>query len=276
MESLLATIEFERQGPVGRALGKAFFNPIANVLPPAMLRAALKFGKSELALANWKDPGGWRSMVISYNGRPHQLADKILVSGGKMSRALRNRRRLAGAVIAKLIDESARKPAHVLCLGAGPGHIISDALCKAKSPATATLVDISSDAFAYGQELSRKLGLADRMKFILGDAREVKGMLAQPPDVVKMLGLCEYLTDEQIRSIVRAIAEVMPKGSAIVTNSLSDAHGTDPFFRRVFGLNMIYRTPRQLQELIEPSGFGDYQLLAEPLGVYSVMVARRV
>lgn len=276
MESLLKEIEFERQGPLGRALGKFLFNPFANFMPAPLMRAMLKFGKSELAMANWRDPGGWRSMVISYNGRPRQIADKILVGAGKMSRALRNRRRLAGAIIAHLVDASPRQPAHVLCLGAGPGHIISDALCKAKSPATATLVDISSDAFDYGQELARKLGLSDRMKFILGDARNVKQMLGQAPDVVKMLGLCEYLSDDQIRSIVQAVAEVMPKGTSIVTNSLSAAHGTDPFFRRVFGLNMIYRSPQQLQDLITPAGFGGYKLFAEPLGVYNVMVATRV
>ena len=275
MESLLSQIEFERSSGLLRAIRAAVFNPFANFLPSKLMRAALRFGKSELAMSNWKDPGGWRSMVISYNGQPTQVADKLLVGAGTMSRALRNRRRLAAAVLARLIDASPRQPAHVLCLGAGPGHIISDALCKARPDATATLVDLSSDAFDYGRELARKLGLSDRIKFVLGDARNIKTMLAQPPDIVKLLGLCEYLTDEQIASIVRAAAEVMPPGATIVTNSLSMAHGTDRFFRRVFGLNMIYRDEQQMKDLLAPCGFGDFQVLPEPLGVYTVIVGRK-
>lgn len=275
MELTLAHVTLERRGPLGRTLSKAFFNPLANFMPAGLMKAVLRFGKSELAMSNWKDPGGWRSMVISYNGRPAQIADKILVGAGTMSRALRNRRRLAAALLTRLIDASARQPAHVLCLGAGPGHIISDALCQAKAPATATLVDLSSDAFDYGKELARRLGLSGRMKFLLGDARNIKALLAQPPDIIKLLGLCEYLSDEQITLIVRAVAEVMPPGAALVTNSLSEAHGTDRFFRRVFGLNMIYRSGRQLAALLAPAGFGDFQAFPEPLGVYNVMVGRR-
>ena len=121
----------------------------------------------------------------------------------------------------------------------------------------------------YGGNKVRKL------EFVLGDARNIKTMLAQPPDIVKLLGLCEYLTDEQIASIVRAAAEVMPPGATIVTNSLSMAHGTDRFFRRVFGLNMIYRDEQQMKDLLAPCGFGDFQVLPEPLGVYTVIVGRK-
>ena len=275
MQEWIADIEFEKFSPLARASKTLLINPFANYAPSGMLRWLLKVTRSELAEANWADPGGWRSMVISYNGQPTQVADKLLVGAGTMSRALRNRRRLAAAVLARLIDASPRQPAHVLCLGAGPGHIISDALCKARPDATATLVDLSSDAFDYGRELARKLGLSDRIKFVLGDARNIKTMLAQPPDIVKLLGLCEYLTDEQIASIVRAAAEVMPPGATIVTNSLSMAHGTDRFFRRVFGLNMIYRDEQQMKDLLAPCGFGDFQVLPEPLGVYTVIVGRK-
>ena len=268
-------IACERRGPLGRALSTFLFNPVANYTPAGLMRAVLKFTGSELAAANWKDPGGWRSMVISYNGRCYQIADKILVGAGTMSRALRNRRRLAAAILTGLIDHSPRQPAHVLCLGAGPGYIISDALSRAGKASWATLVDISPDAFEYGRELARRMGLAERMRFVLGDARDVRDMLAEPPDIVKMLGLCEYLTDEQISSIVQALAEVMPAGAPIVANSLSPAHGTDRFFRRVFGLNMTYRSSQELTDLMGKCGFGDFQAYPEPLGVYNVIVGRR-
>lgn len=275
MELWIADLEFERQGPIRGLLKAAVINPLANYLPAGMLRGLLKFAKSELAAANWKDPGGWRSMVISYEGNCRQIADKVLIGGGTMPKALRNRKKLAARILARLIEQAGKKPVHVLCLGAGPGHVITDALCETKSDARATLVDISSDAFEYGRELARRKGVAEQVRFIEGDVRDVGRMLSEPPDVVKMLGICEYLTDEQIVDIASAVAEVMPVGSPIVCNSLCKAHGNDRFFRRVFGLHMNHRSPEQLQGLMTRAGFGDFIALAEPLGVYQVLIGRK-
>ena len=279
MDFGVGDIQFERHGPVRKALKAFLINPLANYMPSGITRALLKFGKSELAAANWKDPGGWRSMVISYNGRPHQIADRILISAGTVPMALRNRRKLAGRVLARLIESCQADRVQVLCLGAGPGHIIADALCQAAKDATATLVDLSSDAFEYGTDLARQMGLSGRVRFVIADARnadDINKLLNQRPHVVKMVGLCEYLSDEQIVSIAQSLSAVMPKGSAIVSNSISASHGTDRFFRRVFGLNMKYRSAEQLQALLAANGFGDFQTMPEPLGVYQIIVGRRI
>jgi len=275
MHSWISDIKFERHGTARRALKALVIDPVANYLPAGLFKAMLRFGKSELAAANWADPGGWRSMVISYGGRPKKLADRLLVGGGTMPMALRNRKRLGSRILARLIGESPSNPVHVLCLGAGPGQIITDAMLEAGRDARATLVDLSSDAFEYGRELARGKGLLEKMRFVIGDAREVKTMLDQAPDVVKMIGICEYLSDDQIVLIAQSVAAIMPAGGAIVCNSLSKAHGTDRFFRRVFGLHMNHRSPRQMQELMNQAGFAGFESVPEPLGVYHVIVGRR-
>ena len=276
MESWVADIQFEKPGVVRRLVKAALINPFANYLPAGLMKGLLRLTKSELAAANWSDPGGWRSMVISYNGHCRQVADKILVGAGAMPMALRNRRRLGARLLARLIESSAHQPAHVLCLGAGPGQIILDALLQATCEAHATLVDLSADAFEYGQALAESCGLISRMRYIQGDVHDVARTLDERVDVVKMLGICEYLADEQIADIARCLAGIMPPGTAIVFNSLSKAHGNDRFFRRVFGLHMTHRTPLQLQELFAGAGFGQFVATPEPLGVYHVIVGRRV
>lgn len=274
--SWVADIPFETHGPAKRAFKKLLLNPLANYLPASWLRGLLRFGKSELAQANWTDPGGWRSMVISYSGQCRQVADRILVGGGTVPTALRNRKRLAARLISRLIDNSPASTPHVLCLGAGPGQIISEALRQARRPAEATLVDISSDAFEFGRELASKAGVADRVRFVQADVRDIEPLLDRPPDIVKMIGICEYLTDEQVVSIVEAIGRIAPEGSWIVSNSISPRHGTDRFFRRVFGLHMNHRTPEHLQGLLGRGGFGQFASYLEPLGVYHVMLGRKV
>lgn len=276
MEPWVEDIPFERQGLARRLVKGILINPLANRLPAGWLTGLLRFGESEMAAANWEDPGGWRSMVISYEGRPRQIADRLLVGLGTMAQALRNRKRLAGRLIARLIDAIEDEPVHVLCLGAGPGHIITDALAMAQKEAVATLVDINSDAFEYGRKLAEQKGVAGRVRFIEGDARDVERMLAHRPDILKMIGLCEYLTDGQIVDIASAVGEVMPPGAPIVVNSLSKAHGTDRFFRRVFGLHMNHRSPQQVEGLMGRAGFGGFTSIGEPLGVYQVVVARRL
>ena len=268
-------IAFERHGPIRRGFRTAVVSPMVNYLPAGLMKALLRFGKSELARANWTDPGGWLSMVISYDGRPRQYADKLLVSGGAMPTALRNRKRLGARLLAGLIDSADSEPVHVLCLGAGPGQIINEALLQASRDAHATLVDLSTDAMEYGRELAKRNGLSDRVRFVTGDVRDVHKLIDRPVDIVKMLGICEYLTDPQLLSVAEAMARVMPPGTPIVFNSLSKNHGTDRFFRRVFGLHMIHRGPQALQALMTSAGFADFVSIPEPMGVYHVIVGHR-
>lgn len=276
MESWVSDIEFERPGPIGRMLKTVVVNPLVNYLPAGLLKALLRFGKSELAAANWADPGGWRSMVISYDGQPKQIADKILVKAGTIPMALRNRKRLGGRLIARLIDSSQHEPVHVLCLGAGPGQIIMEALTQAKRSAQATLVDLNAEAFDFGQELASRKGLSEKVRFVAGDIRDIDKLVDHQAHIIKMLGICEYLTDDQIVDITTATAGTMPAGGSIVFNSISKAHGTDRFFRRVFGLHMNHRRPEQLQELIAAAGYSNFVSIPEPLGVYHVIVGRKV
>ena len=265
---------FESFTPLRKAIKRVLIDPLANYLPASLWRWVLATAKSELAAANWTEPGGWRSMVISYDGRPHQWADKVLVGSGAVSMALRNRLRLASRLLGELID-SLPAPVHLLCLGAGPGLITVRALAAASTPCDATLVDLNPEGFEFGRELARRHGLEDRMRFIQGDVRDVGRMLEHRPSLVKMIGICEYLTDEQIVGIASAVAQVMPPVAPIVFNNITRRHGNDRFLRRVFGLHMVYRSVKHMTDLMRQAGFGEFHVHQEPLGVYSVIVGRR-
>jgi hypothetical protein len=268
-------LAFEHSGPLRRMLKAAVINPLANYFPAAVQRALFWCLRSELAAANWADPGGWKSMVICYQDRRKRLADKLLCTLGTIPMALRNRRKLAARVLARLIASADHEPVEVLCLGAGPGHVVHDALLECGRPARATLVDLSGDAFDHGRRLAAECGTDGHVRFIQGDVRHVRSMLDRPPDIVQMMGICEYLDDAHIRDIAGAVADVMPQGSCVMFNSLSAAHGTDRFFRRVFGLHLAHRTPQHLSDLMRPAGFNHFVALPEPLGVYHVIIGRK-
>ena len=278
MTCTLDGIQFEVHGPGRRLMRRLVLEPLVNYLLPASLtRAMLRLTKSELAAANWADPGGWRSMVISYENNPRQLADRVLVGGGAVPTALRNRRRLAGRLLAGLIDQCPHQPVQVLCVGAGPGLTILDAMRQARKPVLATMVDLKAEAHQYARGLARQAGLEGSFRYVTGDicALDLAGLPGGQPDVIKMIGICEYLDDAMILNIARTFAKVARGGSAIVFNSLSANHGTDRFFRKVFGLHMIHRSPGQLQELLAAAGFGGFECYQEPLKVYHVCVGRK-
>jgi len=268
-------IKFETPSSLARLVKQVLVNPFANYAPAGLIRWILKATGSELAAANWADPGGWRSMVISYDGQCHQWSDKVLVGSGTIPMALRNRRLLAGRVLARVIDECPSEPVEVLCIGAGPGRIIIDAMLQAEKRARATLVDLNSDAHHHAHRLARSCGLGASIRFITADARHLDRYLDGRVDVVKMIGICEYLQDEQIVSIAKAAGVLMPAGAPFLLNSLSKRHGTDRFFRRVFGLHMIHRSVDELCRLMTAAGFGDFASLSEPLGVYDIILARK-
>ncbi len=275
MESRTGEIKFEKAGSLARFLRTVLVNPVANYTPPGLMRWLLRATGSELAAANWADPGGWRSMVISYQGRCRQWSDKVLVGGGTVPMALRNRRRLAGRILANLIDTCPRQPVEVVCVGAGPGMIVVDALRQARRPARATLIDLSDDAHDYARELARREGVSRSVRCVTGDVCQIARHLDGRVDIVEMIGICEYLRDEQIVSIVQALTDVMPASGTVVFNSLSDRHGTDRFFRRVFGLHMNHRSVEALCGLMRQAGLGSFESLGEPLGVYHVVTARK-
>ena len=90
-----------------------------------------------------------------------------------------------------------------------------------------------------------------------------------------MLGICEYLTDEQIVEIASAVATIMPPRAPIVFNSISRAHNNDRFFRGVLGLHMNHRSVKEIESLMARAGFGQFHAAPEPTGVYNVILARK-
>ena len=156
-----------------------------------------------------------------------------------------------------------------------PTPAMRRAMADADVECDATMVDLNTDAIEFGRNLAAEYGLGDRVRFIEGDVCDVRKMLDYPPTVVKMIGICEYLTDEQVVCIASAVAEVMPAGAPIVFNNITRRHGSDRFCRRVLGLHMNYRSVEELTGLMGQAQFGDFEVHDEPLGVYSVVVGCR-
>ncbi|MBS0262837.1 MAG: class I SAM-dependent methyltransferase family protein [Planctomycetes bacterium] len=226
-------------------------------------------------------PGGWRAMEYVYdNVEPTDWLDRQALRDNPLSLAARNRRQIVTRLLTGLIVRySAESQVTILGVGAGPGnHVRSAILASGLSPdrIRAYLMDLDDDAFEFGRKQAAKVGLAGCIRFLQGDARHIRDVL---PDVsaqiVKLIGLIEYLTDAQLVDLLQSLRGVMAPGGSLVTHGFNDVYGIRRFLARVFNLRHQRRSLAQLTAILESTGFKIVQTVPEPTGIHPIVVAER-
>jgi len=267
--------DFEAQSPTAR-IAKAFFiDPLMNYVLPRkwLMYYAKKYPDSMLGQAH-ADPGGWRSMRRAYE--QDSSTDWFAFVNGLVStlpRALRNRKRLAVRMIAEILDAAEGEDFHIVGVGSGMGsNVIEGMEASGNKRVEACLVDRNSEPFEHGKLLAVRHGVAERVRFLEGDARDIESMAGWHPELVTLIGIVEYLKDDEVLGLLEAIGGAMEKGGRVIVNSMSRRYGTMRFLRRMFDLHFMHRTPAEVCELLVAKGFRVIEAHKEPLGVYHLLV----
>lgn len=260
----------------------AITNPWKNYLLPAgYLKKLIAKSQSPLIAESRVRPGGWRSMEYIYaNEEPVDAIDKQALRDNPLSIGSRNRRRIVTAKLTELIAKYRSEPQVVLLgVGAGPGRHIQAAIKESKIPldcVEAYLIDLDDDAFDFGMTLAKQAGIARCVNFIQGDARQINEVLPQvSPHIVKLVGLVEYLSDEEIVEMLKSIHHVMADGGSLITHGLIDAYKTKRFLTRVFDLTHRHRDAAHMETLLRSAGYRPVDCTLEPSGVYPIITAVR-
>ena len=261
---------------------KLLFDPYRNwLLPARLLKWIVRKSRSPLVAETLRRPGSWQSMKIVYaNEPPVDAIDRMAVRYNTISMATRNRRKLVTAKLAEIFATmSAESHISVVGVGAGPGLHVQDAICRAGLKPTqvdAYLIDRDSDAFEYGQQCARERGLEQSVHFVQGDAREIRRVLpAVSPNIVKIVGLLEYLTDDQATELFSAMFEVMAENGRLLTHGMVDRFKAARFVARTFGLHHVHRTAEDVSKLLRSVGFREIETFEAPLRIYPVLIAKR-
>ena len=257
-------------------------NPWKNfLLPAAWLRRRLQRSRSPLVAESFARPGGWRSMEIIYrNAEPVDWFDRQALRDNPISMAARNRCRIVTRKIADRITRCGTQAAVTLVgVGAGPGRHVQTAIVESGiDPAriSAYLIDLDDDAFEYGRALAARLEISRCVNFFQGDARRIREVLpAVAADIIKVVGLAEYLSDAQFVELLLALREILVPGGSLITHGLVDVHGTGPFLARMFNLRHVQRNERQMRALLNSAGYRVVECVLEPVGVYPILTAVR-
>ena len=263
-------------------IGYAIGNPLKNRLISAeWWQKTMKLSSSQLIEESFRSPGGWRSMEIVYrNARPVDFLDKQALIDNPISMAARNRRMIVTSRLVQLIDRySTASPLIMLGIGAGPGNHIQSAIVESQLPSDqvqAWLIDIADDAFKFGRDLATQLGISDCVHFIQGDARDISDALPNThPHIVKLVGIVEYLTDEQLAEMLTSIHEVMVPEGTLLTHGLVDQYNTGPFLGRVFNLKHYARDEAKITAMLDEAGFDVFHSVTDPTGIHPIVSASR-
>ncbi len=272
-------IRYETLPLLQRIFNRTILNPLVNYIVPAkILTGFISSSRSPLVQESILRPGGWRAMRISYeNGEPRDWIDKRILKDAVLTLSARNRKRMAVSVLKELIHRyRVHGDVHIVGIGTGPGFNVLEAMVDAKTDRVfAYCIDEDINAFKFGRRLADEMGLGGRVKYIAGNAVNLEHLLEVVPHIVKMVGILEYLTDDQVTELFRVSHRMLPAGGSILVNSMRDTHGVDRYLRRVFNWHLNYRSPQKIVRLFEECGFVDFNHRSDPLGVYSIIVASK-
>jgi SAM-dependent methyltransferase len=269
--------------PTAQCVLKTVLDPLRNrLLPASLLKQMVRRSRSPLIQESLVRPGGWRSMNIVYaNQRPVDWMDRMAIRYNPISMGTRNRRKLVTAKLVEILKNfPGETPLHLMGIGAGPGLHLQDAVVQAGiSPARVKiwLIDRDADAFAFGRQCASERGLEGCVEFVQGDACEIRHVLPDvSPHVVKIVGLLEYLTDEQAVQLLSALRDVIQSNGRLLTHGLVDRYNSGPFLARAFGLKHVHRTADDVRRLLDTTGFETLGVFETPMRIYPVLVSRPV
>lgn len=232
----------------------------------------------------------WLALDAVYNFRTgegktwlHRLLDNWWVGGIRNAQAVRNRLYIVESELASAIQEVAwtkpdGEPVRVISLAAGSGQGVIKVVAilhQVGIQCQVLLVDQDASALAHARKLAERYRVSDMVTTREGNAlsfyRELDG---SRPDIIEMCGLMDYLEDKLAVALIKKIHRYLqPDGFFLTCHIHPNAESY--FLRHVVNWGMLYRTRRQLRELLIDGGFLETKLHTEFHRIHSVAVAQK-
>ena len=226
----------------------------------------------------------WKALDVIYHhrfGACRTLGGRIddFWIGMLNAQAVRNRLKLARREIRQaLLAHQSEPEIRMISLACGSAEAALDVIGRLKREGIlvrALLVDIDPSALAYARCLATRFGVEDRVTIVRTNAFRIARLAKRfKPHLVEMLGLLDYLSQDQAVWLARQIKEDLVAGGRFLTCNIAP-NPERHFLKWVINWPMIYRTPRQLADVVIQAGFAEHRLLYEPLKVHGIVIARK-
>lgn len=229
--------------------------------------------------------GSWRALEIIYNindyvgNNCHKIGkhlDLLYSKNNNNPKAVRNRLKISKIILENLIQNYKTGQMRILCLACGSAQaVIESVAMHPDRDIKVLLVDIDAQALEYAKSLAAKHGVLDRFEFQQRNAMLVAKIAKDfKPHLIEMLGLLDYIPKDLAISLADRIRKSLEPGGVFITCNIHP-NPEIPIVRWILNWEMIYRTKQEIIDIIKGGGFGEYELITEPLGIHSIVVASR-
>lgn len=265
-----------------------FLIPLLNVLP-ASTRTVLK-KTHESANDIIQHATTHKALEILYGHSKAKLSGSITQRFFKKvwlstnnSKAVRNRLKLVkrelNLQIRNLLNKS-RPTIRIVSVASGSSRAIIETVEKIdfgkNCDLMVTFVDKNQEAVLYSKNLAAKSKYLEKFKWSHDSAGNFfrSQDLSHKFNIVEMVGLIDYFSDEKATKIFTQIYNSLEVGGALITANIAD-NSERPFVSKAVGWKMIYRTDKELAALLCRSGFSEnsLRLFYEPLKIHVLAVA---
>tara|TARA_Y100000310_G_scaffold345555_1_gene466523 strand:+ start:62045 stop:62878 length:834 start_codon:yes stop_codon:yes gene_type:complete len=234
----------------------------------------------------------WPAMDIIYNFRKKQLGWNPFKWPGiildnfwihmRNAQAVRNRFKRTRYDLERscYLLKNLGRPIRILSLACGSAQAVAETVALLSTEGyqfEVLLIDYEEGALKKASEIAEKYRIGDCFTYKRGVVQRFPKYLdGFKPDIVEMVGFFDYLNDKQAVEVVELVHEMLPQKGTFITCHIHPNPEQD-FLTNVIGWdsNMLYRSVDEFANLVDSGGFDKVQVVIEPLGIHSVLVATK-
>lgn len=231
--------------------------------------------------------GQYLALELMYTYDPKKngngLRDKLLTRFWELclfnTRAVRYRIEIVEQQIGEMISELNQNPIRIVSVASGSARGILEVLTEQLNgkKIEVILLDHMREPLNFSLELAKQLKV-NGVSIVRGLAQKIQKCLNHDLvgkiDIVEIVGLLDYLTDEQVVAVLKSANQIMKPGAKMITANITP-NPEMSFVTYVSNWPMIYRTKNELLKLIGQSGLRLVKTLNDPLKIYNLVVVEK-
>jgi 2-polyprenyl-3-methyl-5-hydroxy-6-metoxy-1,4-benzoquinol methylase len=282
------SLKLEKNGLIRRFFN-LFFIPFLNALPKNFKYLIKKTNKSAATVID--NATNHKALEVLYSkGYGFSLSK---MSGNffryvwfnlNNSKGVRNRLKLVKWEMKKYLESISTfdRDIEIISIAAGSSRAIIETVRDGHylggAKLSITFLDKSEHAIAYSKNLSTEIQhLPLKLQWINDSVGNfLRNAESKKYDIVEIVGLLDYFTDEKVVEIFAGIYKILESGGILITSNINH-NSEEKFVTKVIEWPMIYRTAEELGILANQAGFkyNEMKVFYEPLKVHGMVVARK-
>jgi len=283
-----SNLDLEINGPV-RSFFNIFFVPVLNILPKNFKHLIKKTNNAAAEVID--NATSHKALEVLYSKGDLFSIKKIGSNFFKYvwfnlnnSKAVRNRLKFVKRELGSHLEKISKfdREISVLSIASGSSRAIIETVRDGHYLKNAKLslvfLDKNEHAVNYSKHLSTHIAhLPIKLNWIQDS---VGNYLRSAPkdkfDVIEIVGLLDYFTDDKVIETFRGINELLQDGGIMIASNVNH-NSEEKFITNVIDWPMIYKSVEELAVLANKSGF-DYnkmKVFYEPLKIHGMIIAKK-